>query len=133
MPACLPVAQARFVSIGEGEGGGWVLGPAMSLVLGEMGGVVVDRLALGLVETDMGAPGLANFSGLEMPGPGVKGSLVSGCGRGGRERGPPPWGDGEGRKLPWGSPEWNLARAAGGVKESLMEIGMGPPDSLRSP
>lgn len=127
------MAQARFVSIGEGEGGGWVLGPAMSLVLGEMGGVVVDRLALGLVETDMGAPGLANFSGLEMPGPGVKGSLVSGCGRGGRERGPPPWGDGEGRKLPWGSPEWNLARAAGGVKESLMEIGMGPPDSLRSP
>jgi len=55
-----------------------VLGPAVSFVLGEMGGVVVDRAVLGLVETEMGAPGRANFSGLEIPGPGVNGSLVSG-------------------------------------------------------
>lgn len=95
------------MSIGEGEGGGWVLlGPAVSFVLGEMGGVVVARVELGLVETEMGAPGLANFSGLDMPATGVKGSRVSGWGRGGRERGPPPpWGDGEGRKLPCGSAE----------------------------
>lgn len=86
--------------MGEGEGDGWALGPAVSFVLGEMGGVVVDRAELGLVDTEMGAPGLANFSGLEMPGPGVKGSRVSGWGRGGRERGPPPCGEGEGRKLP---------------------------------
>ena len=100
LPLYSLATQARFVSMGEGEGGGWVLRPAVSFVLGEMGGVVVDRAALGLVETEMGAPGRANFSGLEIPGPGVKGSLDSGWGRGGRERGPPPWGEGEGRKLP---------------------------------
>lgn len=77
--------------MGEGEGGGWVLlVPAVSFVLGEMGGVVVARVELGLVDTEMGAPGLANFSGLEIPATGVNGSLDSGCGRGGRERGPPP-------------------------------------------
>jgi len=37
------------------------------LVLGEMGGVVVA--GLGLVDTVIGAPGLANFSGLEIPRP----------------------------------------------------------------
>lgn len=65
--------------MGEGEGGGWaVLDPAMSFVLGEMGGVVVDRVELGLVETEIGAPGLANFSGLDIPATGVNGSLASG-------------------------------------------------------
>ena len=92
------------------------------LVPGETGGVWTGG-APGLGGTDMARPGpaLANFSGREMPE------------AGGRERGPPIWGAGEGRKAPWGSPEWNLERAAGGVKESLIEMGMGPPDSLRSP
>ena len=49
------------------------------------------------------------------------------------ERGPPPRGAGEGRKEPWGRAEWNLARAAGGVKESTEVLGIGPPDSRRSP
>ena len=68
---------------------------------------MVDRAELGLVEMEIGAPGLANFSGRDMPGPGVYGSLASGWGRGGRERGPPPppWGEGEGKKLPWGRAE----------------------------
>lgn len=91
--------QARLVSMGEGDGGGCV-GLAVSLVFGDMGGVVVARAALGLVDTEIGAPGLANFSGLEIPGPGVNGSLDSGCGRGGKDRGPPPCGAGEGRKVP---------------------------------
>jgi len=95
-----------------------------SLMLGDTGGVTPDP---GLVVTDIGpaapGPGLANFSGLEIPVAGVCGSM----GRGGRDRG-----EGEGRYAPWGSPEWNLARAAGGVKESLMGM-PGPPDSLLSP
>lgn len=97
---------------------------AASLMLGDTGGVTPDP---GLVVTDIGpaapGPGLANFSGLEIPEAGVCGSR----GRGGRDRG-----EGEGRYAPWGSPEWNLASAAGGVKESLMGI-PGPPDSLLSP
>jgi len=54
------------------------VGLAVSFVFGDMGGVVVARAALGLVDTEIGAPGLANFSGLEIPGPGVNGSLDSG-------------------------------------------------------
>lgn len=94
-----------------------------SLLLGDMGGVTPAPE----VDTDMGpapGPGLGNFSGREIPLAGVCGSR----GRGGRERG-----EGEGRNAAWGRPEWNLASAAGGVKESLMEIGFGPPDSLLSP
>ena len=109
---------------------GAVVGVVRALVPGDTGGVWTAGMP-GLVETDMApGPGLANFSGLEMPDTGVWGSML---GRGGRERGPPSWGAGEGRKAPWGSPEWNLERAAGGVKESLIEMGMGPPDSLLSP
>ena len=101
---------------------GAVVGVVRALVPGDTGGVCTGG-APGLVETDMARPGpaRANFSGREMPE------------AGGRERGPPIWGAGEGRKAPCGRPEWNLERAAGGVKESLIAMGMGPPDSLRSP
>jgi len=107
-----------------------LLAAAVSLTLGDTGGVTPDPgiAEPGLVVTDIGpapGPGLANFSGREIPDAGVWGSR----GRGGRERG-----EGEGRYAAWGRPEWNLASAAGGVKESLMEMGMpGPPDSLLSP
>ena len=61
---------------------------AASLMLGDTGGVTPDP---GLVVTDIGpapGPGLANFSGLDIPEAGVCGSR----GRGGRDRG-----EGEGR------------------------------------
>ena len=113
-------AGARVSQVSMGA----VVGVVRTLpgVPGETGGVGTGG-APGLVETDMASPGpaRANFSGREMPE------------AGGSERGPPICGAGEGRKAPCGRPEWNLERAAGGVKESLIEMGMGPPDSLLSP
>ena len=55
--------------MGAGAGGGGLAGPDWepSFVLGETGGVWAIRA--GLVETEIGAPGRANFSGLEMPHP----------------------------------------------------------------
>ena len=55
--------------MGAGAGGGGLAGLDWepSLVLGETGGVWAIRA--GLVETEIGAPGRANFSGLEMPHP----------------------------------------------------------------
>ena len=68
---------------------GAVVGVVRALVPGDTGGVCTGG-APGLVETDMARPGpaRANFSGREMPE------------AGGRERGPPIWGAGEGRKAP---------------------------------
>jgi hypothetical protein len=67
------------------------MGPEVGVVRvlevpGEAGGVCTIG-APGLVDTDMltPGPGLAYFSGLEMPETGVWGSMD----RGGRERGPP--------------------------------------------
>ena len=95
----------------------------LSLLLGETGGVTPT----GLVDTVIGAPGpgRANFSGREK-------AVLGSRGRGGSDRGA-----GEGRNAPWGRAEWNLDNAAGGVNESLIAMGIGPPpsppDSLRSP
>ena len=94
----------------------------LSLLFGDTGGVTPT----GLVDTVIGAPGpgRANFSGLEN-------AVFGSRGRGGSDLGA-----GEGRNAPWGRAEWNLDSAAGGVKESLMAIGIGPPsppDSLLSP
>ena len=106
-----------------GEAGGF------SLMTGEARGVEAAVVAGLVVHTVIGAPGRANlFSRAEV---GVW--LGSWGARGGKERGPPPRGAGEGRKEPWGRAEWNLARAAGGVKESTEVLGIGPPDSRRSP
>ena len=89
----------------------------LSLLLGDTGGVTPT----GLVDTVIGAPGRANFSGREK-------AVLGSRGRGGSERGA-----GEGRNAPWGRAEWNLDNAAGGVNESLIAMGIGPPDSRRSP
>lgn len=108
-----------------GEAGG-----TSFMLLGETSGVLEELEAeAGLVHTVIGAPGLANrFSRCEV---GVW-PWSWGGGRGGRDLGPPK-GAGEGRKDPWGRAEWNLARAAGGVKESTAALGKGPEDSRRSP
>jgi len=69
-------------------------------MLGETNGVLAELLA-GLVHTVMGAPGRANrFSRAEV-------EVWASCGgtRGGRDRGPPTKGAGEGRKEPCGRAE----------------------------
>ena len=124
----------RLMSMGEAGGLSRTPGEAglaLTVMLGGPGWGeargVEAWVAPGLaVHTMTGAPGRANrLSRAEV---GVWGSW----GRGGRERGPPR-GAGEGRSEPWGSAEWNLASAAGGVKESTEVEGRGPPDSRRPP
>ena len=93
-----PRGYMRLVSMG-------LAGGLSLMVLGETRGVE-EAVAPGLVQTVMGAPGLANLLFSSPPAEvGVSMGFRGGW-RGGRERGPPgPRGAGDGRKEPWGRAE----------------------------
>ena len=93
-------------SIGEDGGMSWRM-------FGERCGetAALEGGGPGLVDIDIGTPGLANFSGRVNP------CRMSSCGgRGGRDLVPP---IGANPVWPEARPVWNRASAAGGVKESV--------------
>ena len=106
---------------------GWEL----LLLADKLDGPLTDGIAAetgpGLVDIDIGAPGLINLSVLGRPG-----RSSSGYGRGGRARATPPIGANP-VCADDGKPVGKRASAAGGTNESPCCWQPGPPDSRRSP